>query len=851
MRLRWVATCIFVLSIAVSAVYGSWLYVRSVAREAFENDILKVKQSFYEGVKAADSAVQSLKSFSEAVEDGDQTRFGRFSQELMSKLPFVVTASYYRHVDAQGRAAYEALLKSRGAGETILESGSETDAPVRPASRRSEYFAIDAVDNAAKENSYFGWDVLSDASKVSALRKAISEKQPRATGTFLLDSGNVAFEIFAPVFGPGEKLRGVIGATVDLTKMLGEQQWRDGVTVIMTTVLSSELAPKDIYRSIDREPVRWIELAALTTSLEVDRFGQMLGLKFEKVLFPGRVNLSIVGIAAIAAVLLSILAFYLLITYDHLQVTLSNLADANATLEQKVLLRTRDLAIAHSEIKEILDNLDEVVFAVSPDGAIGPVYSPASKRLLGMEDFNGLDLTQVLFKDLDRHDEEVSRHLFTLDMLSTYDEFQWTLSCDDLLKVSQFQIDGGARRTFSLRYSPVFESDVIRKLIVVASDVTEIISLKESLAAREKEASTRDAVLGELASSNKAQVGGFFAETDERITEVAAFVKSPRLGDALLVLRTLHTMKGSSRSIGLKALAKQVHEVEDGLESLGQLVATKRTSADIDLNFAVEGSGLLEICQTYGEYRRVFRDLFEAGVRSSTPQLAGRILPFLRSERNGRIDLVRWYEEASQSHISSVSEMVQGFSKSIGELAEELQKDVALEIPKWDLYVDSSLKSALNEAFTHALRNAVDHGIESKEKRASLKKPVVGRIWLEREVTADGVTLVVADDGGGVDLKRVHSIASEKGLITKSLAEMNAAEILDLLFLPGFSTKSEVSDVSGRGIGLDAVRSSLDKLGVTCKIDATTGQGSRFAFLIPRSKLRFTSTEDAELSAVA
>ena len=854
--MRWMLTLVVVGLISTTGIYGSWLYVRSTARDAFEADILKVKQSFYEGVKAADSSVLSIESFNEALGDVDQARFGQFTAAMMSKAPFIATVAYYRHVTGSERATYEASLQLRKVAESISETSQGAAHGIIPAGQRGEYFVVDAVDAAAREQSYFGWDALSDPTKEQVLRAVAQEQTVRASPTFLLDNGNVAFEVFAPVKAPsGQSLQvqGLVGVTIDVTKLLGEQRWREGVTVFLTTILAGDTLPKDIYRSVDRDPARWPDLGRLTSAIEVDRFGQKFGLKFEKSLFPGRVNLSIVAIAAAGALLLAVLAIYLLITYERLQVTLAGLAEANATLEGKVLERTKELALAHAEIKEILDNLDEVVLTIDGDNKIGPVYSPASTRLLERAEITGLDLRDVLFAAIDRHDQDASRHFFALELLKTYDEFQWSLSKDELLKLVKFRVPGapeGSYRLFSLRYSPIFSSDVFQKMIVVASDVTEMFALRESLAAKEKASSIKEAILGELAAADKLQLKSFFAEADERLRGIQAFQEHPSSAELLPALRTLHTFKGGGRSVGLTAFARLVHEVEDALEPLRLEVQAQKTPAPEAIAVAIATSGLVDACQLYNEYRRVYGDLF-GGQAAASPLILGRIIPFLKAGRNDPNALARWYEDASSEVIVSVADLMSGFRASIQELSDQLGKQVSLESPTWDLYVDPKLKGPLTEAFTHALRNAVDHGVEKPDVRIAKGKTAVGRIWLAQEVRGDNIVVTVADDGGGVHLQFVHDIATKKGLVSRPFAAMQPEDVTELLFLPGFSTKSDISEVSGRGIGLDAVRAALSKHGVTCRMLSESGSGTRFEFVLPRAMVKFTATPAAELRAVA
>lgn len=843
---------ILVLLMSAAALSAAWAYVLSVGRAAFEADILKVKQSFFEGVKAAESAVQSVESFSEAIGTIDQERFGRFTADLMTKSPFLMGVIYYQRVADAGRLEYEAELRGKGIGETILEGGVGDSPDIRPAKVGNEYFAVTAVDAGAREASYFGWNALTDPNKDVAIKKLLSVGEPVASGAFLLDNGNIAIEIFAPVRNRDAAIVGVIGATVDLTRLLGDERWREGVTIVMTTVLAGESIAKDIYRYLDRSEAAWPNLGSITSKIELDRFGQQLGLKFEKQLYPGRVNLTIIWLTLAACLLLALLGSYLLLTYEKLQKSLAGLAEANSSLERRVNERTLDLKLAHAEVKEILDNLDDLVVTVDPEMKIGATHSPASLRLLGRDAIVGCSLTDVLFKDLDRHDANQGKHLFVMEMLRHSDPFQWSISTHDLMPVLRYKSsETSAERTLSLRYSPIFENDVFRKMIVVASDVTEILALRASLAAREKESTLRETVLLEIAASDKRQLRGFFKEFEARMEEIRTFSLQPDPQATLPILRSLHTIKGTARSVGLKLLAKCVHAVEDQLEPL-RLTLMGSNSEHVDFEASVRSSGFTEIHSVYTAYHRIFVELFTDTESSPlAPRFISRLGNFLGSVKTDRKELANWFEMSQNEEVLSVVEIFEGFFPTLQELAGELGKELIFETPQWDLYIAGSLKSALQEAFTHVLRNAIDHGIEDPEERTSSGKPSKGKLWLTFEDRIQHTLLTICDDGRGINLKKVYDLAQSKQLVNQPFADMHENQILDLLFAPGFSTKTEISELSGRGVGLDAVRVALKRCGVECRFSSKTGHGSYFEMLIPRSALRFVATPEAELRMIS
>ncbi len=143
--------------------------------------------------------------------------------------------------------------------------------------------------------------------------------------------------------------------------------------------------------------------------------------------------------------------------------------------------------------------------------------------------------------------------------------------------------------------------------------------------------------------------------------------------------------------------------------------------------------------------------------------------------------------------------------------------------------LDRSVMDGLNDPLLHLIRNAVNHGIEDPETRKKAGKPGKGLVRLSARRDRDNVIIQLTDDGAGINVEKVKKKAVEKGLITlEAAATLNTDEAIDLLFQPGFSTADTITDISGRGVGLDVVRRSIESLKGTIKVETTSGKGSVF-----------------------
>lgn len=174
------------------------------------------------------------------------------------------------------------------------------------------------------------------------------------------------------------------------------------------------------------------------------------------------------------------------------------------------------------------------------------------------------------------------------------------------------------------------------------------------------------------------------------------------------------------------------------------------------------------------------------------------------------------------------------FTRVVRDLCRTLGKEIEVEIVGAEVELDKSLIDGLVEPLTHLVRNSVDHGIEPPEERRCQGKPAVGRIHLAAEHMAGMVNITVTDDGKGIDPVRLRQAAVEKGLMPRAQAEgLNDREALGLIFLPGFSTAKEITELSGRGVGMDAVKAALQRLGGVVEIESEIGKGSVLSIKLP------------------
>lgn len=201
-----------------------------------------------------------------------------------------------------------------------------------------------------------------------------------------------------------------------------------------------------------------------------------------------------------------------------------------------------------------------------------------------------------------------------------------------------------------------------------------------------------------------------------------------------------------------------------------------------------------------------------------------------------RLDMVTadLREAVMQARMQPVSHVFSKFPRVVRDLAQQLGKHVRLEMEGQETELDKSLLDAIKDPLTHSVRNAIDHGIEEPQVREAAGKPAEGLLRLRAYQEGSHVVVEVADDGGGIRVEKVRDKAIEHGLIAQEkAAQMSERELLQLIFLPGFSTAAAVTNVSGRGVGMDVVRNNVEKIGGKVEIDSRPGKGTTLRLRIP------------------
>jgi two-component system chemotaxis sensor kinase CheA len=248
-------------------------------------------------------------------------------------------------------------------------------------------------------------------------------------------------------------------------------------------------------------------------------------------------------------------------------------------------------------------------------------------------------------------------------------------------------------------------------------------------------------------------------------------------------------------------------------------------AANGDKTLRIDVDVLNRMMNLVGELVLTRNQMLQSGVESTNfPELARRLDSVTADLR----------ETVMQARMQPVGNLFGKFPRMVRDLARTCGRDVRIEFSGQETGLDKSLLEAIKDPLTHAVRNAVDHGIEAPADRVLAGKPAEGCVRLKAFHQSGSVVIEVSDDGGGIAMERVLAKAVERGLVTgEQAAEMTEREALQLIFLPGFSTASAVTTVSGRGVGMDVVRANVEKVGGSVELESKVGVGTTLRLRVP------------------
>ncbi|MBM3108489.1 chemotaxis protein CheA [Pseudomonas sp. V1] len=255
--------------------------------------------------------------------------------------------------------------------------------------------------------------------------------------------------------------------------------------------------------------------------------------------------------------------------------------------------------------------------------------------------------------------------------------------------------------------------------------------------------------------------------------------------------------------------------------------AEKHPASETETTVRVDTARLDEIMNMVGELVLVRNRLVRLGLNSGDEAMSKAV---------SNLDVVTADLQTAvmKTRMQPIKKVFGRFPRLVRDLARQLKKEINLELVGEETDLDKNLVEALADPLVHLVRNAVDHGIETPEEREAAGKSRGGKVVLSAEQEGDHILLSISDDGKGMDANVLRAIAVKRGVMDKDAADrLSDTECYNLIFAPGFSTKTEISDVSGRGVGMDVVKTKIAQLNGSINIYSTKGLGSKIVIKVP------------------
>ncbi|HZQ24115.1 MAG TPA: chemotaxis protein CheA [Terriglobales bacterium] len=364
-----------------------------------------------------------------------------------------------------------------------------------------------------------------------------------------------------------------------------------------------------------------------------------------------------------------------------------------------------------------------------------------------------------------------------------------------------------------------------------------VASLGEILGARPQAGSTEPAKLVEFlvaTHKTKEQVAAK-CQIPTVVSETKVVVVGEPIGSPKLKSQDKPDVKDASPAVPWAANPGHEEESRDDDRNQAQVASPQPVTSGVENILRVDAERIDSVLNLVGELiigKSMLQQALNELVRHSPKEaLRGKFADAMAFQSRVLNDLQR---SVMKIRMVPVEQLFRRFPRIVRDVARQCGKDVELVISGQDTDLDKSILDGIAEPLTHLVRNAVGHGIESAEDRQRSGKPAQGRIRLDAYHQGNQVVIEVSDDGRGIDAQKIRAKAIERGQLTgEEAGRLTEAEILDFIFRPGFSTAEEVTEISGRGVGMDVVQSVLQRLKGSVQLETRPGQGTSFRLKLP------------------
>ncbi len=481
-------------------------------------------------------------------------------------------------------------------------------------------------------------------------------------------------------------------------------------------------------------------------------------------------------------------------------------------LHSEVQRQTRD-------IRSLLDNLNQGIFTlVAGSRNIGSLFSAYLRHIIGRDQIKGSTFSQLLLDHSDLNPDQKDRVEAALDASLGEDGIAFELNASNLLQELNYKNPStGKIQQLEFDWSPIHdEHNRVEQILISVRDVTELRNLRKQARQREEDFE----ILQELVDVAEDRFGRFLQQALSFLEENRRIVAESFSSDSIQRLFiNMHTLKGIARSYHFTHLAHVVHLSEETLSAI-----RKGQEAWDPVVLERDRQSVQAVCAHYEKIAREKLGWTDTGsiLRLKKIQVEGMIQYVQHAATtNSRTDaitqLAALEKELLELRYHALNQVIDEASRGLDSLARSIGKlPPILEWKADSIILPEDSAAALHGVLTHLLRNSLDHGLEDPTERKAVGKAPQGTIRTHASIEDDAFQILFEDDGRGLDLQELQRRAQNPSALINDKARA------ELIFVPGLSTKQQTNDLSGRGVGMDAVRSILQGMGGEISIELTT-----------------------------
>lgn len=495
----------------------------------------------------------------------------------------------------------------------------------------------------------------------------------------------------------------------------------------------------------------------------------------------------------------------------------------NAMIE-KIQESSAQLKQKTADIQAMMQYIPQGILTIEQGETVHPEFSAFLETILETQDIAGRKVMDLVFSGSQFNAEIKSQVEAAITACIGEDSMNFGFNEHLLVTEVEKKMPDGRVKILDLNWSPITDdSETVVRLMLCLRDVTELKELAAEAGQQKRELE----IIGQILAINQEKFHEFIDSSAKFLTENKQLIDGVGAGSEAMadpevitqLFRNMHTIKGNARTYGLLHLTNMVHEAEQSYDAL-----RKNPEAGWEHEKMLD-----QLAGTFAAIEE-YAHINEVKLGRKGPGRRGGVDKFLMVQKDHiqkaleMLDAVDWgnsvaarevvervHNSLAQIGTERIDSILLGITESLPSLAKELGKEVPhSSIEDHGVVIKSQVADLVRNVFMHLYRNSMDHGIEAASDRIAKGKPPEGHIQLELLLSNDRLHFRLKDDGRGLAVELIRQKAIDKGMITAD-QNLSAEKIAQLIFEPGFSTAVQVTEVSGRGVGMDAVKSFIER----------------------------------------